>query len=94
MLSVPSKIFCRILLKRINKAIDKVLREEQADFREGRGCMDQIFALRNIMEQTLEWNSPLFINSIDFQKAFDSVPRKSVEDPSNIWCATKDHQPY
>ena len=40
LLSIPSKIFCRILLKRI----DKVLREEQTGFREGRGCMDQIFS--------------------------------------------------
>ena len=54
LLSVPSKIFCRILLKRIEKAIDTTLREEQAGFRRGRGCMDQIFALRNILEQSLE----------------------------------------
>ena len=54
LLSVPSKIFCRILLKRIEKAIDPTLREEQAGFRRGRGCMDQIFAPRNILEQSIE----------------------------------------
>ena len=78
MLSVPIKLFCRILFKRIDKTVDKVLRDEQAGFRKGRGCTDQIFALRNIMEQTLEWNTPLFINFIDFQKAFDSVHRESL----------------
>ena len=78
LLSVPSKIFCRILLKRIEKAIDSTLREEQAGFRRGRGCMDQIFALRNILEQSLEWNTSLCINFIDFQKAFDSVHRESL----------------
>ena len=75
LLSVPSKIFCRILLKRIDKAIDFTLREEQAGFRRGRGCVDQIFTLRNILEQSLEWNTSLCINFIDFQKAFDSVHR-------------------
>ena len=53
LLSVPRKIFkifCKILLKHIEKAIDTALREEQAGFRRGRGCMDQIFALRNILE--------------------------------------------
>ena len=50
LLSVPSKIFCRILLKRIEKAIDSTLREEQAGFRRGRGFMDQIYCLRNILE--------------------------------------------
>ena len=46
LLSVQSKVFCRILLKHIDKAINTTLREEQAGFRRGRGCMNQIFALR------------------------------------------------
>ena len=61
LLSVPSKVFCRILLGRLDSAIDKRLREEQAGFRKGRGCTDQIFTIRNIIEQCLEWNSPLYI---------------------------------
>ena len=40
--------------------------------------MDQIFALANIMEQSLEWNTPLCIKFIDFQKAFDSLHRESL----------------
>ncbi|KAI8514548.1 hypothetical protein Bbelb_071390 [Branchiostoma belcheri] len=78
LLSIPSKVFCRILLKRIDSALDTKLREEQAGFRKARGCSDQIFALRNIIEQCVEWNSPLLINFIDFQKAFDSVHRESL----------------
>ena len=35
--------------------------------------MDHIATLRIIIEQSCEWNSPLFINFIDFEKAFDSV---------------------
>ena len=73
LLSIPSKVLCRILLGRIENAIDRKLRQEQAGFRKRRGCTDQIFALRNIIEQTLEWNCPLYINFIDFKKAFDSV---------------------
>ena len=69
LLFVPSKIFCRLLLKRIEKAIDSIL---------GGGCMDQIFALRNILEQSLEWSTSLCINFIDFQKAFDSVHHESL----------------
>ena len=78
LLSIPSKVFCRVLLGRMQTAIDKKLRCEQAGFRKGRGCIDQIFALRNIIEQSLEWNHPLYINFIDFQKAFDSVHRDSL----------------
>ena len=57
LLSIPSKVFCIILLGRTETALDKKLRQEQAGFRKRRGCTDQIFALRNIIEQTLEWNS-------------------------------------
>ena len=76
LLSIPSKVFCRILLNIINKV--SKLREEQAGFRRGRGCIDQIFALRNILEQSLEWNTPLYVNFIDFKKAFDSVHNDSL----------------
>jgi hypothetical protein len=78
LLSIPSKIFCRVLLDRIQKSVDATLRKEQAGFRQGRGCTDQIFALRNIMEQCIEWNAPVAINFIDFKKAFDSVHRETL----------------
>ena len=38
--------------------IDKELRKEQAGVRQGRGALDQIFILRNIMEQSVEWQAP------------------------------------
>ena len=36
------------------------------------------FILRNIVDQCLEWNSPLFINYVDFRKAFDSINKESL----------------
>ena len=50
LLSVSSKIFCRILLKRIDKAMDTALTEEQMGFRKRQGCTDQIFAPPYFME--------------------------------------------
>ena len=29
-------------------------------------------------DQTLEWNSPLYINFVDYEKALDSVHRETV----------------
>ena len=55
LLSVPGKVFCSIILQRIHTAIDRRLREEQAGFRPGRSCTDQIFALRNILAKCNEW---------------------------------------
>ena len=78
LLSMPSKIFCRVLLNRIEGAIDVNLRQEQAGFRRGKGCMDQFFSLRNIIEQRTEWNTPLCICFIDFKKTFDSIHHETL----------------
>ena len=78
LLSVPGKVLCRIIIDRIKGGVDGMLRKEQGGFRTGRSCIDQIFVLRNIIEQCVEWNSPLFINFVDFRKAFDSVHRESL----------------
>ena len=31
-----------------------------------------------LVEQTNEWNSPLYVNFIDYEKAFDSVDRETL----------------
>ena len=68
LLSIPSKVLARVILERIKADVNKLLREEQAGFRAGRSCADQIATLRIINEQSIEWNSPLYVNFIDFKK--------------------------
>nr|KAG5696904.1 hypothetical protein BaRGS_015868 [Batillaria attramentaria] len=68
----------KILLERMREAVDPMLRDQQAGFRRNRSCADQIASLRIIVEQSLEWNSPLYINFIDYEKAFDSVDREAL----------------
>ena len=63
-------------MKRLSLAVNEVLRKEQVSFRKGQGCTEHI-SLRNIIEQRHEWQRGLYINFIDFQKAFDSVHRES-----------------
>ena len=41
-------------------------------------CTDQIATLQVIVEQSLEWNSALYINFLDYEKAFDSVDRETL----------------
>ena len=41
---------------------ERSLREEQAGFRSGRSCSEQILTLRNVIEQSMEFNQKLFIN--------------------------------
>ena len=78
LLSIPGKIMSRIILDRLKGAIDQHLREEQAGFRKGRSCADQIATLRIIVEQSVEWNSSLYVNFVDYEKAFDSLDRETL----------------
>ena len=78
LLPVVSKVMGRIVIDRIRTGVESKLRKEQAGFRPGRGTTEQIFILRNIIEQSTEWQSSLYVNFIDFEKAFDSVHRDSL----------------
>ena len=64
-----SKVFSKITHTRL---------AQQAGFRRGCSCSDHIFTLRHILEQSKEWNAPLYANFIDFEKAFDSIHRDSL----------------
>jgi len=78
LLSIPGKVFCRVIMERIRKGVEEKLRGEQAAYRKGHGTAEQIFILRNIVEQSIEWQAPLYINFIDFRKAFDSIVREKL----------------
>ena len=45
LLSVVSKVFTRVILTRIQQAVDNQLRKEQVGFHKGRSCTEQIFTL-------------------------------------------------
>ena len=76
LLSTAGKVLNRVILERLKEEVDKRLREEQAGFRKDRSCTDQIATLRIILEQSLEWNSPVYTTFVDYEKAFDSVDRE------------------
>ncbi|VDO89009.1 unnamed protein product [Schistosoma margrebowiei] len=78
MLSIPGQVFKRVLLNRMKDAVDAQLRDQQAGFRKDRLCTDQIATLRIIVEQSVEWNSSLYINFIDYEKPVDSVDRRTL----------------
>ena len=78
LLSVHGKVLNRIILERMKGKVDQTLREQQAGFRQDISCTDQIATLRSIVEQSIEWISSLYINFVDYEKAFDSVDRETL----------------
>lgn len=52
---MAAKVSGKVIITRIRDTVDTRLRQEQAEFRRGRGTIEQIFILRNIIEQVIEW---------------------------------------
>ena len=78
LLCVPAKIMGKIIMRRFKDQVNARLRREQAGFRPGRGTREQTFTLRNIIEQSLEWNATLYLVFIDYMKAFDSIHQDTL----------------
>ena len=79
LLSTPGKILRRVLLEKMKEVVDPKLRDQQA----GRLPAEQI--LCRLDRQNAHHRGtvtgmelPLYINFIDYQKAFDSVDRETM----------------
>ena len=78
MLSIPGKVYGRVLVERIKSMTDEQIGEEQGGFRKGRGCMDQVFALKMLIEKKLEKQKKLYVGFMDLEKAYDRVNREQL----------------
>ena len=77
-MSVVAKVMGRVVIRKRAGGVDAKLRKQQAGFRIGRSTIEQIFVLRNILEEAIEWNSSLYICFVDYEKVFDSVHRETL----------------
>ena len=53
LLSVIGKLYGRVLIKTVRAGTECAIGEEQCGFRQGRGCMDQVFAVQQMCEKHL-----------------------------------------
>ena len=78
LMSIVGKVFARVLNERVKMAtVDKVM-DEQGGFRTGRGCNDQIFAVKQIVEKTIEKDRKTYMAFVDLEKAYDNVSREKL----------------
>ena len=78
LLSIVGKVYGRILVERIRKTSEKRVGEEQRGFRRGKGCVDQIFTLKQLNEKYTEGGKELHLAFIDLEKAYDRVDRAAL----------------
>ena len=77
------KLFARVLNDRLQLVVEEVVSDTQCGFRTGRGCVDMIFCVRQLVEKAIEHNTRIFLLFVDLRKAYDSVPRQA------LWCALR-----
>jgi hypothetical protein len=63
-------------LSRLRPHKDKIIWDHQCGFGRNRSTADQIFCIRQILEEKWEYNETLFKLLTDFKKASDSVIRE------------------
>ena len=78
LLSVPGKVFARVLLGRIRYHLLAYQRPEQSGFTPKRSTIDRILALRILIERKREYQQRFLAVFVDLRKAFDSIDRESL----------------
>ena len=73
LLSIPGKVYGKVIVERVQRLTKEKISEEQGGFRKGRGCVDQIFSFRMVVERVLAKGKKLYAAFMDLEKAYDRV---------------------
>uniref|UniRef100_A0A8C6P1M8 Reverse transcriptase domain-containing protein n=1 Tax=Nothobranchius furzeri TaxID=105023 RepID=A0A8C6P1M8_NOTFU len=78
LLNLPGKVYSGVLERRVHRIVEPQIQEEQCGFHPGRGTLDQLYALRGILEGEWEFAQPVYMCFVDLEKAFDRFPRRAL----------------
>ncbi len=78
LLSHAYKLFSRVITNRLTRRFDDFQPPEQAGFWKGYSTIDHIHTLRQVIQKTEEYNLPLCLAFVDYEKAFDSIETWAV----------------
>ena len=79
LLSVVEKnIYVVILVDRVRRVTGGLIDDEQGGFRAGRGCVDQIFTLKQIIEKVREKKCRVYVGFIDMEKTYDRINMEAL----------------
>ena len=86
LLSHMSKLFTKVIKNRIEKQLDINQPREQAGFRSGYSTTDHLQVVIQLVQKANEYELPMCMAFVDYEKAFDSVEHIGIID------ALKEHQ--
>ncbi|KAK3517314.1 hypothetical protein QTP70_002959 [Hemibagrus guttatus] len=74
LLSLPGKVYSRVLERRVRPLVKPQIQEEQCGFCPSHGTLDQLYTLHRVLEGSWEFAHPVHMCFVDLEKAFDCVP--------------------
>ena len=77
-LPILYKLFATVLYARLAPGLHKIQPPDQAGFRPNHRCEDHLTVYRILEQRCREWGVPLYISTIDFTKAFDSIKHSAI----------------
>ena len=78
LLSIPGKVYGRVLIDRVRYETENMVGEEQCGFRNGRGCIDQVYVLRQLAERFESKGKDMYVAYMDLEKAYDRIDRSAM----------------
>ena len=72
------KISAGIIVGRVRRVTGGLIDDDQGGFRAGKGCVDQIFSLKQIAEKAREKKRRVYVDFIDLEKTYGRVNREAL----------------
>ncbi|KAK3569254.1 hypothetical protein QTP86_026594, partial [Hemibagrus guttatus] len=66
LLSLPGKVYSRVLERRVRPLVEPQIQEEQCGFRPSRGTLDQLYTLHRVVEGSWEFAQPVHMCFVDW----------------------------
>ena len=89
LLSIPYKVFAKILNHRLSQWLEdkNIMSEEQNGLRSGRGTLETVGNITTVVETRNKLGTDSFAAFIDFRKAYDFIQHILLcKKTSNVWC--------